>query len=269
MFVFEDGFDFNSELQKEDDDTEEKCLISGLPLKDPVKLSCGHVFNYESIFKDVFNQKINPQFKNNVPLKVDQFRCPYCRKIQKKLLPDTKKVYKVSTTDPDYEIGSNMYSSDLCLHLGKCSFPYCTKKYVFLKKGGCKYGVYLCSLHEKLSKKDLSMVSKVNLYKQIFPDETIENIIIKVEQEMSKTKEEKLAESILVKEKAKADAILAKEKAKADAKEAKEKAKAEVKEAKEKAKADAKEAKEKAKADAKKTKAQVKAEAKESNLITK
>ena len=257
MFVFEDNFDFNIELQKEDDEGE-KCLISGVPLKDPVKLSCGHVFNYEPIFKDVFNQKINPQFKNNTPLKVDHFRCPYCRKIQKNLLPENNKVYKVSTTDPDYEIGPNMYFSSLSLFLGKCSVPYCTKKYVF-----CKKDINLCCLHEKISKKDLLKISKINLYNQKYPNETLENIILKVEEEMLKSTEETLAESIIAKEKAKIDAKEAKAKEKADAKEAKEKAKADAKEAKAKEKADAKEAKAKEKADAKESKEKAKADAKE------
>ena len=234
MFVFEDDFDFKSELQKEDEEGE-KCLISGLPLKDPVKLTCGHVFNYEPIFKDVFNQKVNPQFKNNTPLKIDHFRCPYCRKIQKKLLPENNKVYKVSTIDPDYEIGANMYSSSLSLFLGKCAVPYCTKKYVF-----CKKDINLCCFHEKIPKKDLLKISKINLYTQKYPNEILDNIILKVEEEMAKSHEEILAESMLVKQKAKADAKEAKEKAKADAKEAKEKAKADAKEAKAKEKAEAK-----------------------------
>ena len=253
MFVFEDNFDFKSELQKEDEEGE-KCLISGLPLKDPVKLSCGHVFNYEPIFKDVFNQKVNPQFKNNTPLKVDHFRCPYCRKIQKKLLPENNKVYKVSTIDPDYEIGANMYSSGLSLFLGKCSVPFCTKKYVF-----CKKELSLCCFHEKIPKKDLLKIAKINLYTQKYPNEILDNIILKVEEEMSKSNEETLAELIIAKAKEKADAKEAKEKEKADAKEAKEKAKAEAKEAKAKEKADAKEAKEKAKVEAKEAKALAKA----------
>ena len=230
MFVFEDNFDFKSELQKEDEEGE-KCLISGLPLKDPVKLTCGHVFNYEPIFKDVFNQKVNPQFKNNAPLKVDNFRCPYCRKIQKKLLPENNKVYKVSTIDPDYEIGANMYSSGLSLFLGKCSVPFCTKKYVF-----CKKNLSLCCFHEKIPKKDLLKISKINLYTQKYPNEILDNIILKVEEEMSKSNEETFAEVMIAKAKEKADAKEAKEKAKADAKESKEKAKADAKESKAKEK---------------------------------
>jgi hypothetical protein len=249
MFVFEDNFDFKSELQKEDEEGE-KCLISGLPLKDPVKLSCGHVFNYEPIFKDVFNQKVNPQFKNNTPLKVDHFRCPYCRKIQKKLLPENNKVYKVSTIDPDYEIGANMYSSGLSLFLGKCSVPFCTKKYVF-----CKKELSLCCFHEKIPKKDLLKIAKINLYTQKYPNEILDNIILKVEEEMSKSNEETLAELIIAKAKEKADAKEAKEKAKIEAKEAKALAKA-------KEKADAKEAKEKAKVEAKEAKALAKAKEK-------
>ncbi len=145
-------------------------------------------------------------------------------KFKKKLLPEINKVYKVSTIDPDYEIGANMYSSSLSLFLGQCSVPFCTKKYVF-----CKKDLYLCCFHEKIPKKELLKISKINFYTQKYPNELLDNIILKVEEEMSKSNEETLAELIIAKEKAKAEAKEAKEKAKAEAKEAKAKAKAEAK----------------------------------------
>ena len=242
MFVFEDNFDFNSELLKEDTQTENICLISGLPLDNPVKLSCGHIFNYECIFKDVFNQKINPHFKYDNPLKVDQFRCPYCRKIQKKLLPEgNSKVYKVSTNDPDYEIYPNMYSSSLILCLGKCSYPYCTKKYVFNKK---PYKINLCCVHEKISKKDLYRITKINNYSQKYPDETIESIILKInkdeEEMMKKTHEEIITETKQAKEKEKCEKAQAKVEAKAQAKAQAKLLKDEEKAAKAQAKVEAK-----------------------------
>ena len=174
MFIFEDGFDFKSELLKEDTN-ESVCLISGAPLLNPIKLTCGHEFNFEPLFKEVFNQKVNPHFKNDVQLKVSQFKCPYCRKIQNNLLPDKDfKIFKVTTVDSDYEVYpwflNKMYE------LGNCSVPYCTKKYV-LSKDKLK----LCCIHDKITNKEKLQLEKINKYIQLYPNETMENIIVKIE----------------------------------------------------------------------------------------
>lgn len=69
------------------------CLISQEPLKEPiVKLDCGHTFNYDSLFKYVFNQKttFNHMEQSKNMLKMDQMMCPYCRNIQNTLLPYLK-----------------------------------------------------------------------------------------------------------------------------------------------------------------------------------
>ena len=192
MFVFEDDFDFKSELLKEDVE-ESVCLISGAPLVNPVKLTCGHEFNFEPIFKEVFNQKIHPQFKNDIQLKISQIKCPYCRKIQNKLLPDDNfKIFKVTTTDSDYEVYPSMFLNQM-YELGTCSVPYCTKKYVIHK-----HNINLCCLHDKIPNKEISQIKKINKYMELYPNETISNIIIKIESDKyesvinaNKLKEEK------------------------------------------------------------------------------
>jgi hypothetical protein len=265
MFVFDDNFNFNEELLKDTTNDENTCLISGLPIENPIKLSCGHEFSFEPLFKEVFNQKINPFFKNDIHLKPEQFKCPYCRKIQKKLLPDdTYKIYKVTTNDSDYEIYPDMiYSPNINIFLGNCDYPFCSKKYVVNKK---TYNLHLCCIHEKKTKKELLKVSKINDYKKLYPEKSVEDIILKVEADIqilaNKTKEEIIIDNKLAKEKAKEEAKLAKEKAKEEAKLAKEKAKEEAKLAKEKAKEEAKLAKEKAKEEAKLAKEKAKEEAK-------
>ncbi len=68
----------------------ELCLITNVSLKDNfVKLKCGHKFNYEAIFKDIFNhkKKFNNMEQIKTKLKQNQIRCPYCRNIQDELLP--------------------------------------------------------------------------------------------------------------------------------------------------------------------------------------
>lgn len=94
-YNIEDGKDFFSELYKsldEDDLTDESnlCLITKEPLTEKfIKFNCGHKFNYVAVFNDIKNykQKFNSLEKGSSKLKVDEIRCPYCRHIQKGLLP--------------------------------------------------------------------------------------------------------------------------------------------------------------------------------------
>jgi len=72
------------------DDNSELCLISNLPLKNNfVQLKCGHKFNYEPLYKDIFNHKkrFNSLEQSKNKLGLQQIRCPYCRNIQNELLP--------------------------------------------------------------------------------------------------------------------------------------------------------------------------------------
>lgn len=85
----------NSELQDTllnnvNDENITLCLITNKPLSDNfVELKCGHKFNYDALYKDMYNykRKFNnlEQIKNR--LKTNQIRCPYCRNVQNELLP--------------------------------------------------------------------------------------------------------------------------------------------------------------------------------------
>lgn len=81
-------------LYKEEESEEiENCLISGEKLDDSfVQLNCGHKFNYNPIFKDIYNHKIfyNCSERGGSRLNNMQIRCPYCRTIQNQLLPYKK-----------------------------------------------------------------------------------------------------------------------------------------------------------------------------------
>ncbi len=64
------------------------CLITHSPLcSDHVTLVCGHKFNYDAIFNDVYNHKKKFNDLEMSRLKDTQIRCPYCRNIQNSLLP--------------------------------------------------------------------------------------------------------------------------------------------------------------------------------------
>ena len=102
-YNIENNIDFYKELysssHNDDDDvitednnidTSELCLISNEPLKPFfVKLTCGHKFNYDPLYKDIFNHKkrFNNLEQSKNKLGLQQIRCPYCRNIQNELLP--------------------------------------------------------------------------------------------------------------------------------------------------------------------------------------
>ena len=238
-FVFEDDFDFKKELQNNVESTSSTCLITGNPITDECKLKCNHSYNYDSLFTEVYNQKINPKFKNDIHLKDNELKCPYCRKIQQELLPERQKIFRVTTKNKEYELDPNIVPTVECLRIfeqGKCALPSCSKKQVtFIKR----LNQHVCCFHIKIPKIQLTRHIKLHKYLLKYPDTVMEDIPSLFEN----IKKEEANE----KQQAKADAKQAKEQAKADAKQAKEQAKADAKQAKEQAKADAKQAKEQAK----------------------
>ena len=92
-YVIEGGVNFWDELLKDDEndhDDSEKCLISDQILVDKhITLTCGHKFNYTSLYNDVVQQKSSSNMESR-SLGLNQFRCPYCRTKQNKLLPSLK-----------------------------------------------------------------------------------------------------------------------------------------------------------------------------------
>jgi len=134
-YIIEGNIDFYDELYKSFDHNDdnldnsvELCLISNTPLtKYFVKLECGHSFNYIPLYNDIVNHK---KKYNNMEQKILdhlQIRCPYCRKIQYKLLAyyeelGLKKVHGVNFIDET----KNFVTENVCKtykwHLGVCCF---------------------------------------------------------------------------------------------------------------------------------------------------
>jgi hypothetical protein len=79
------------------------CLITMCPLiENYVTLECGHSFNYDALFKDIYNHKKKFLTLESTRLSPLEIRCPYCRNIQKKLLPikaGTPLVYGVNSSN--------------------------------------------------------------------------------------------------------------------------------------------------------------------------
>ena len=256
-FIFEDDFDFKKELE-EMEPVGSTCLITGTPLFDECTLNCNHSYNYDSIFTEVYNQKINPKFKNDIFLKDNELKCPYCRKIQRGLLPEREKIFRVTTINKDYAIDPNIVPTVECLKkfkAGICAMPTCSKKQVtFIKR----LNEHVCCFHIKIPKTQLMRHIKLHKYLLKYPNTDIPYFAL-----WEDIKKEEADEKL----KAKADAKQAKDQAKADAKQAKDQAKADAKQAKDQAKADAKQAKAEAKQAKDQAKDQAKADAKTIHLI--
>ena len=92
FYKIEGDIDFYNELKNEDDlslEKEKVCLISNTPLdyNTFVTLECGHSFNYKPLFFDIMNHKKKFNSMEKIMLRSLEIRCPYCRNIQKSLLP--------------------------------------------------------------------------------------------------------------------------------------------------------------------------------------
>ena len=249
--IIEGGIDFYAELYKslDEDDTKNMddinknnlCLISKQTLTDKfVEMDCGHKFNYVPLYNDTVNHKL--KFNNmeaiHGRLKKNQMRCPYCRKVQNKLLPyyedipGIKKIEFVNFIDEtkiyteDQEITYKV-NNQKCMHLLenpqfnpnlpissenkqqiKCK-SYGYKKLLDLDGGQTKC---FCYLHIKENKLEMMKQAKEKQKK------LKEEAKMKAKEDNMKAKEE-------AKMKAKEDKMKANEEAKMKAKEDKMKSK--------------------------------------------
>ena len=76
-----------------DANTDNNCLLTKEALNDiHVTLNCGHKFNYIPLYKEVVIQKTSAGmttngYYNSCTLRLNEIKCPYCRRVQDKLLP--------------------------------------------------------------------------------------------------------------------------------------------------------------------------------------
>jgi len=115
MYVIEDNIDFYNEIAKPDlideDSATVFCLISNTPLlSDFVTLLCGHKFNYKPLFLDTVNHKTKFNILESHILNITEIRCPYCRSIQKQLLPPNDIYSKIHGVN---YFNENIYFSQL------------------------------------------------------------------------------------------------------------------------------------------------------------
>jgi hypothetical protein len=135
-YNIEGNIDFFSELYKSLDDTDSSesnnnyCLITNQELTDKfVELTCGHKFNYIPLYNDIYNHK--KKFNNMEGavslLKLNEIRCPYCRKKQIGVLPYYEELIKEKTNgvnfyDDTQPQNTGYVSIKPLYHFGKCEF---------------------------------------------------------------------------------------------------------------------------------------------------
>jgi hypothetical protein len=184
-YKIEGNIDFFSELYKSLDVEENQhknesdnklCLITNQPLIDKfVELNCSHKFNYLPLYNDIYNhkKKFNNMEGTSSSLKVNEIRCPYCRKKQQGVLP------YYSELIPEKINGVNFYDNTILQNnttqqnmycFGKCEFlmppilinshtvnAFCTNTYV--TKLVCDNKTY-CWTHNRLMTKKFEKEKK-------------------------------------------------------------------------------------------------------------
>ena len=147
---------------KEDVGNNNLCLISQKPLTENyVELECKHKFNYNAIFHDVLNHKKKFNTLERRTLKLTELRCPYCRNIQRTLLPHVEgfpKVHGINYIDEEninghyfkmgYTRGKCCYQDDKC---SKCDNVF-VKMMMTNNKSYC-YDHYSQVIHKMIKEK--------------------------------------------------------------------------------------------------------------------
>lgn len=115
-YLIEGNINFYEELCKSSDkedslSDDNNCLISQKPLSENcVTMLCGHKFNYQPLFYDMLNHKKKYNSMERNSLRTTDIRCPYCRNVQKKLLPYVEGYPKVHGVN-HYDENSSSKSS--------------------------------------------------------------------------------------------------------------------------------------------------------------
>ena len=181
-YIIEDNIDFFLELKKSLNVTENDvsfnniCLLSKQPLieHETIELYCTHKFNYIPLYKEIKQQKKERHSYDIIKLKRNEIKCPYCRNIQKKVLPYIKGVKGVTkirgvNSPPEWEMLLNACEykfkggkkkDSLCNN--KCRGSYCLKHLTYLEK----------------VKNKVIKPPKLRLMLKVMPGENIRDIII-------------------------------------------------------------------------------------------
>lgn len=98
------------------DDGDDICLISYDKLEPQyITLLCGHKFNYEPLFNEIYNQKHVQNYLETKRVAKHQLKCPYCRNVQNKILPPKENFQKSIYVN---------YPLKYCMLPNKCTYAY-------------------------------------------------------------------------------------------------------------------------------------------------
>ena len=127
------------------------CLITNEQLQDDfITLECKHKFNYNAIFQEVSRQKYK-EFKFEINrVGKNELKCPYCRNIQKTILPPSKEY--LETKNPGLLVYGVNSPLKWCMTTHKCGYIYKSGK----NKGKtCNKGCFstYCSSHQTIMSK--------------------------------------------------------------------------------------------------------------------
>jgi hypothetical protein len=218
-YQIEGNINFYEELYKSLDDEENNqednlCLITNAPLTNPfVEMECGHKFNYEALYNDVLNHKKKYNNMERCILKTFEIRCPYCRKVQKNLLPyyqelGLEKVHGVNYIDELIQIKESTGYSNKWEH-GVCCFECiddtqnivvsCNNTQVMLvEPTGKKY----CYQHRYIAQKQFIAKKRLELRQKQKLEKMNAKLEAKKEKDLEKAniKKQKLEEKMKLKE---------------------------------------------------------------------
>lgn len=181
-YQIEGNINFYEELYKSLDDEDNNqednlCLITNTPLTNyHISLDCGHKFNYEPLYNDVLNHKKKYNTMERCILKTFEIRCPYCRKVQKKLLPyyaelGLDKVHGVNYIDELIQLKESTYTSpSTCWEKGACCYniyddsqniyiPCANTQVMLVNPTGKKY----CYNHKYIAQKEYIAKKKMEI----------------------------------------------------------------------------------------------------------
>jgi hypothetical protein len=144
--------DINDDLINNND----LCMITNLPLEDnSLQLNCGHKFNYVSLHEEIVYQKTK-KILDNIILRFNEIKCPYCRNISSKLLPFYK-YYSIP------QIKGVNYPPHLCMKINECE--YISKK----TKERCNMSACktlkgnFCNKHFKYNKSEEYLINNIDI----------------------------------------------------------------------------------------------------------
>jgi hypothetical protein len=202
-YEIEGQIDFYEELYKSLDDEEEKpednlCLISNSPLTNyHISLECGHKFNYEALYNDLLNHKKKYNNMERCILKTNEIRCPYCRKVQKSVLPyyeelGLEKIHGVNHIDELKQLNESVGNSNKW-EFGVCCFeifdstknmkiPCTNKQVVLVEPTGKKY----CYHHKYIAQKQYIAQKKMELKEKQKDEKLKKRMAEKLEKELVK-----------------------------------------------------------------------------------